>query len=144
MWFSVWSLITNAVTGNLISFSLFLLMLSTSLRIDASTQSSVLVSSLPPSFLFISILEFKAWCKVIYFLVFLSICLSSSMVHFRNGPECLTWGTAQLFIPLMRFLLQSLVSWNFLVLVKYSYLFFLSFLFSLCPLPIFPHSFPSL
>ena len=38
------------------------------------------------------------------------------LVHFQNGPEFLTWGTAQVFILLMRFLLCSLVLSSFLVL----------------------------
>ncbi len=33
-----------------------------------------------------------------------------AMVHLRKGPEYLTRGTAQVFIPLMRFLLESFVS----------------------------------
>ena len=54
-------------------------------------------------------------------LVFLSICLSSSRVHLRKGPEYLTSGTAQVFIPLMRFLLESFVSSSFRVLLRYSF-----------------------
>ena len=42
-------------------------------------------------------------CIVISFLVLWSICLRSSRVHFWWGPEYLTWGTAQVFIPLIRF-----------------------------------------
>ena len=58
---------------------------------------------------------------VISFLVLWSICLSSSLVHFRKGPEYLTRGTAQVFIPLIRFLLESLsqvvfsFSWDILL-----------------------------
>ena len=54
-----------------------------------------------------------AVCIVINFLVLGSIYLSSSIVHFKNDPEYLTWGTVQVFIPLMRFLMQSLVSRSF-------------------------------
>ena len=61
----------------------------------------------------ISFLEFKALCNVIEFLASPSICLSSSLVYFKNGPEYLTKGTAQVFIPSMRFLLQILVLENF-------------------------------
>ena len=43
------------------------------------------------------------------FLVLWSICLSSSLVHFKNNSEYLTKETAQLFIPLMRVLLCGLV-----------------------------------
>ena len=47
----------------------------------------------------------NALCMVVSFLVLWSICLSSSLVLFNNGPEYLTRGTAQLFIPLTMFLL---------------------------------------
>ena len=53
---------------------------------------------------------------VISFLVLWSIYLSSSRVHLRKGPEYLTSGTAQVFIPLMKFLLESFVSSSFRVL----------------------------
>ena len=46
-------------------------------------------------------------CIAIVFLVFWSICLSSSLVHFKNDIEYLTSETTQVFITLMRFLLQS-------------------------------------
>ena len=62
--------------------------------------------------------------SLVFFFVLLSICLSSSLVHFRKGPEYLTRGTAQVFIPLIRFLFDS-----FLVLQKYSFLIF-SFIFT--------------
>ena len=61
------------------------------------------------------------------------------LVHFKNGPEYLTRGTAKSFIPLMRVFPCSLVSSSFLVLLRYSFLIF-SFI-SAClmrPLPIFP------
>ena len=54
-------------------------------------------------------------------LVLLSICWNSSPVHFKNGPEHFTRGTEHVFIPLMRFLPQSLVSRNFLVRLRYSF-----------------------
>ena len=63
-----------------------------------------------------SFLGYKALYIVLSFLVLWSICLSSSIVHFKNGPEYLTPGITQVFIPLMRFLLYSLVSNSFLVL----------------------------
>ena len=77
--------------------------------IEASTLSSVLVSPLPPSFLdafslSTSSLAYKALCIVISFLVLVSICLSSSLVHFKNGLENLTSGTAHVFVPFIRFL----------------------------------------
>ena len=63
---------------------------------------------------------------VISFLVLWSICLSSSLVHFNEGPEYLTKGTTQVFIPLICFLQDSSVSSSFLVLLKYYFLIFLS------------------
>ena len=62
-----------------------------------------------------------ALCMVISFLVLWSICFSSSRVHLRKGPEYLTSGTAQVFILLMRFLLESFVSSSFRVLLRYSF-----------------------
>ena len=80
----------------------------------------MLASSLPPSFLdtYSLSLGCNALCVVISFLVLWSICFSSSLVHFRNGPEYLTTGTDQVFIPLMRFRLESIVSSSFLVLLR--------------------------
>ena len=113
--------------------------------IYAYMQSLMLVSPLPPSVLdtcslSLSHLGCKALCIVISFLVLLSVCLSSSLIYFKNCPEYPISGTAQLFIPLMRFLLQSLVSRCFLVLLKYFFLFFFlsSLLVGRCSLPIFP------
>ena len=60
------------------------------------------------------------------FFVLLSIYLSTSQVRFKNGPEYLTRGTAQVFIPLIRFLLCSLVSNSFLLLSR---CFFFKFIF---------------
>ena len=51
----------------------------------------------------------KALCLVISFLVLWSLYWSSSLVHFKNSPEYLIKGTVQVFTPLMRFLLCSLV-----------------------------------
>ena len=94
--------------------------------IDASMLSSMLASPLPPSFLdtyslSTSSLGCNALCMVISFLVFLSICLSSSLVNLRKCPEYLTRGTAQVFISLMRFLLESFVSSSFVVFLRYSF-----------------------
>ena len=61
--------------------------------------------------------------------VFLFICRSSSLVHFKNGPDYLMMGTARVLISLMRFLLCSLVLNSFLFLLRYS---FLNFFFHLC------------
>ena len=59
----------------------------------------------------------KALCMVISFLVLWSICMSSSLVHFKNGLEYLTRSTVQVFIPLIRFRLSNFVSSNFLALL---------------------------
>ena len=96
---------------------------------DASKLSSMLASPLPPFYLdtyslSTSSLECNALCMVISFLILWSNILSSSLVHFKNGPEYLTRGTAQVFIPLIRFLLHSFVSSSFLVLLRYSFLIF--------------------
>ena len=101
-------------------------MLSSSRCMDASTVSSMLASPLPPSFqdtysLSTSSQGYNALCMVISFLVLWSICLSSSQVHLRKGPEYLTSGTAQVSIPLMRFLLDSFVLSSFRVLLRYSF-----------------------
>ena len=58
-------------------------------------------------------------CMVISFLFHWPICLGSSLVHFKNGPENLTRSTARVFIPLVRFLLHNFVLGNFLVLLRY-------------------------
>ena len=93
---------------------------SSSHCIDASTLAWMLLGPLPPSFLdtySLSVLSvgYKTLYIVITFLVLWSICLSSSLVHFKNCPEHLTRGTALLFIPLMRFLQWNLVLCSFLV-----------------------------
>ena len=102
-----------------ISFPLLLSMYSSSLFIDASKQSSMLASPLPPSVLdtyslSLSSLGCNALCTVINFPLLWSICPSSSY-HFKNGPEYLTRRISLVFIPLMRFLQQNLVSGGFLV-----------------------------
>ena len=66
----------------------------------------------------------KALCAAMSFLVLWSICWSSFLVCSKNGPEYLTRGTAQAFIPLMRFLPYSLVYSCFLVLPRYSFFLF--------------------
>ena len=96
-----------------ISLSLFFLIRPSNLFINASS----LLASLLPSFidiyrLSLSSLGCKALCMAISYLVFWSIWLS---FNFKNCLEYLTKGTAKLFIPLMRFLLQSLISRSFLV-----------------------------
>ena len=54
-------------------------------------------------------------------LVYWFICLSSLFVHFRNGPEYFTRGTAQVCISFMRFLQPCFDSRNFLVRQRYYY-----------------------
>ena len=88
------------------------------------TQSSMIVNLLRPSILNTYSLSMSSLFTVINFLVLWSICLSSSPVNFKNGLEYLTRGTAQVLIALMIFLLQSLVSRSFLVLLRYSFLIF--------------------
>ena len=111
-----------------IGLSLLFLMLSSSSRLNASTKSSMLARPLLPSldayYLPVSSLGYKALCITISFLVLWFICLSSSLVRFKNGSEYLKDGTALVFIPLMRFLLQSLVSRSFLVCLGYFSNFF--------------------
>ena len=112
---------------------------SLSYCIEALILSSILTSALPPPFFdTYSLSKISLGCKTLFiiksFLVLWSICLSFSLVHFMNGPRYLRKGTAKTFIPLMRFLLYSLVSSSFLVLLRYSFLnFFHLYLFdSIC------------
>ena len=94
--------------------------------IDASTLSSMLASPLPLSYIeTYSMSTSSLGCNAlridISFLILWSICLSSSLVYLRKGPEYLTSGTAQIFNPLIRFRLESFVSSSFLVLLRYSF-----------------------
>ena len=108
----------------LISFSMLFIMSSSSSWIHLSTLSSILASPLPTFLntcsLYMSYLRCKAICIISSFLVLWSICCSS-LVHFKIGTELLTQRTAQVFIPLMRFLLCCLVLSSLLVLLKYSF-----------------------
>ena len=86
--------------------------------IDASKLSSMLASTL---FLIHKDMSKSsqgccALCMVISFLFLWSICLSSSLLQITKVPEYLTRATDQVFIPLIRFLLDSFVLSNFLVL----------------------------
>ena len=86
----------------------------------------MLASRLPTSFLdayslSMSSLGSNALFMVISFLVLWSICLSSSLVYLRKGPEYLMRDTAEVFIRLIRFLLESFVSSSFEVLLIYSF-----------------------
>ena len=93
----------------------------------------MLVRPLPPSFLdtyslSIFSLGCNTSCMVISFLVLSSICLSSSLVHFKKSPKYLTRSTAQFLISVIRFRQDSFVSSSFLVLLRY---FFQNFFFHL-------------
>ena len=65
-----------------------------------------------------------ALCFVISFLVLWSTCLSSSLVLIMNCPRYCTRGTDQVFIPIFRFQLQSLVSKSFPVFLRYPFFHF--------------------
>ena len=81
--------------------------------------------------------QFLTLFFLVLVLVLWSICLSSTVVHFKNCPKYHIRETTQAFNPLMRFLLQSLVSRSFLLLWGTFFLFF-SFQVVRCfPLPIF-------
>ena len=119
-----------------ISLSLLFSTYSSSYRMDTVTLSSMLPNTLLLTFLDsynISLLSlrYKALSIVINFYVFWAICLSFSLVYFKNGPNYLTRETTQLFIALMRFLLQALVSRSFLVRLSYFFLVFFFFHFYL-------------
>ena len=62
---------------------------------------------------------------VISFLVLWSICLSSSLTHFKNGPKYLTMGTPQEFIPF--------IGSCYIVLFRVAFLFSCRTLFSIFP-----------
>ena len=90
----------------------------------------MLASPLPPSFLdtyslSMSSLGCKALSIVINFLALWFICLGFSLVYSKKGPEYLSRETTQVFIPLMRFLRQSLASRSFLVRLRFTFYFFL-------------------
>ena len=68
-----------------------------------------------------------AWSLVFLFVgLFLQVPLWSTS---KKGHEYLTWDTARVFIPFIRFLLESFVSCSFLVLLRYSFFIF-SFIFT--------------
>ena len=84
-----------------------------------------MTNPLLPSFhdtyrLSMSSLRCKSLWIVIYHLVFCSICLSSFLVHFKNGREYLARKTAKALIPWMIFRQKILVSRTFLVRLKCS------------------------
>ena len=109
---------------------LFLLMSFSSLHIDASR----LVSCLLPSFLDVYSLcylsDVKPCASSTNFFALWLICLGFSLTHFKNSPDYLTRGTAQVLISLMRFLPQNLILTSFLTRLRSSFLiFFLSYWF---------------
>ena len=73
----------------------------------------------------------SVWCKalwiVINFRVLLFLFLSSFFVQFKKDPELSSRDTAQVFIPLIRVQLQSLILSSFNVLLRYSFLTLLFF-----------------
>ena len=82
----------------------------------------------------------KALCIAIRFLVDWFFCLTYSFVHFKNGPEYLTKGTAWVFIPLIRLLVQILVSRSISFVWDTLLLFFSSSLVWCHPFPIYSSS----
>ena len=101
-----------------ISLSLLFFVYSLTPWIIVSVQSSTLVSYLLPFFLDASTVisqvpGFGNHHQFLYPLVH----LSSFLVHFQKGQKYFPRSSAQVFIPLMRFLLQSLISRSFLVLL---------------------------
>ena len=94
----------------------------------------LLASPFPPSFIVIyslsmSSLKCKALCIVIILFLLWYVCLSYSLVYFKNGPKYLTRETAQVFKSLIKFLLKSLVSKRFFVRLRYSFVIFFSVIF---------------
>ena len=87
--------------GTVISFPSRFSTLSLSRCIDASTLSSMLVSPLPLSFLVTYRLSTSFQVCIVVSCFFLggeglwSIYLSSFFIHFKNGPDYLTRGTAK-------------------------------------------------
>ena len=65
----------------------------------------------------------KALYIVMSFLVLWSICWNYSLVSFKDDAEYLTNTTAQVFIPLTKILLCSLVSSSFLVFLRHTVFF---------------------
>ena len=69
--------------------------------------------------LLMSSLECEVLCIAINFPVLWSLCLSFSLVHFKNCSDYLTRNTVQVFILLIKFLQQILVSRSFLIFLRY-------------------------
>ena len=97
------------------SLSLLFVMLYSIRLITVMTLSWMLASLLPPSFL--DTYSLSIWslrCKILSIVVRFPFLRSiSTFIHLKNGPEYLKRMTAEVFIPLMRFMLHSFVSSSF-------------------------------
>ena len=105
----------------------FFLIKSSNRFIDIQILSSLLANPLPPSFLDANSLSMPSLGCLMHrhkFSCSLVCLLGSLLVYFKNGSEYLARETAQVFIPLMRFLQYSLVLSSFRVLLRYSFKFF--------------------
>ena len=123
-WFLIFTVVCT-VNGRCSLFLLFL-MKPSSPCIDTSIQFSVLINPLPP-FLDTYLLSLKCKGLGIIFLIL------RSFVRVSNFKK----GSAQMFNPLVRLLLQSLVSRSLLNRLTYSYFLISSPLVGWCPLQIF-------
>ena len=97
-------------------------------------MSPLALSFLDKYRLSMSSLGCKVLCRVIIFVVLLSIYLSSSLVHSKKDSRYLTRITAQVFISLMKFLQLGFKKFSFSSDILVSYFFFLLWW---CQLPIF-------
>ena len=89
-------------------------------RIDAFAPFPKLAIPLIPFFL----TQIFCRCNLSHRHQLISPVLRSFHIHIKNCVEYLARGTVKIFIPLMRFLLQSLVNSCFHVRLTYSILFF--------------------
>ena len=148
-----WSLFSVLFLVAVISLPLLVFMLSLSPRIEASTLSSMLTIFTNPSAragydtrsvlsgaLQVLIQRETNWihtfpralvlCEMqsissrIWTCIW-SICWSSFLLYFKNGREYLTRGTAQVFIPLMRYILVRL--WYSPCIFSFVYIFLHNF-----------------
>ena len=114
-------------------YLVFNCMKSSSPHVDASTLSSMLASPLPPSFLDIYSLSmsshgYKAF-RIMSFLSF-DLFLEILPASIQKRPRVSYKRTAQMFVPLIKFSLQSLLSRNFVVCLWFSSFFFFFFFLS--------------
>ena len=119
-----------------INISLLFFVNSLNLWIIVSMQSSMLSSFLPLSFLDrqnLSIL-LTVLCMVTNLLVFCSICLTYSSVHFKKGPEYLSKKTVQVIIFYEIFVAEfNFEKFSCFSKVLFSYFFFyLCFIVNVC------------